>query len=46
VGRETDVGVWEAFIGAPDGIEHAHATVRGTPEAAVKAAMERLQSLT
>jgi hypothetical protein len=37
-----DIGVWEALIGGP-GIEHAHATVNGTPEAAVEVAMARAE---
>jgi hypothetical protein len=35
------IGVWEALIARPDGIEHSHATVKGTPEAAVGVAMAR-----
>jgi hypothetical protein len=34
----SETGVWEAIIGGP-GVEHAHATVRGSPEGAVELAM-------
>jgi hypothetical protein len=32
---------WEAWLAVPDGIQHAQATVQGSPEDAVRAAMAR-----
>ena len=37
----SEMGRWEAVIGNPGGIEHAHASVVGLPEDAVYAAMAR-----
>jgi hypothetical protein len=39
----SDFATWEALIGQPEGIEHASATVKGTPELAVEAAMRRAE---
>jgi hypothetical protein len=38
-----DVGTWEALIGVPTGIEHAHATLQGAPELAIEAALRRAE---